>query len=393
MKESELLRDLYVAYFSAKKHKNNRSYVKHWNKNLKENMKSLCEDLYNRTYTPTPSKCFIVNYPKKREIFAANFRDRIIHHLYFNYTHTLFEKSFIYDSYSCIKGRGTHFGIKRLEGFCRKESHNWKRPCYTMHLDIRGYFMHISRIKLLDIALKSISNMSSHRINEKSFKTWEEILDMDFINWLTEKIIALDPCKDPIIIGDKNDWIDLDPWKSLFTTKKGLGLPIGNLTSQLLSNVYLNPLDQFIKRNLKFKYYGRYVDDGIIVCSDKSRLLSSIQPIREFLKNELMLDLHNGKLNICEIHNGTEFLGTFIKPYRTYTSRKTIKRIKNNLNNLDFSKPYKIIMSINSYLGILRHTSSYNLRKSMFLKKKFLRFGTFNNNLTKFIGRKKYLKI
>ena len=133
--KERLLLDLYVAFYDARKHKSSRSYVRKWEKNLKENMERLCEDLVSRTYKPLSSKCFIVDYPKKREVFAAQFADRVIHHLYYNYTHELFERTFITDTYSCIKGRGTHYGISRLERHIRRESLNYTRPCW-----VRGPF-------------------------------------------------------------------------------------------------------------------------------------------------------------------------------------------------------------------------------------------------------------
>ena len=119
----QLLHDLYQAYYDAKKHKSSRSCVIKWEADLKHNMEELCDELYTRRYKPLPSKCFIVDYPKKREIFAAAFRDRIVHHLYFNYTNVLYQRTFIQDSYSCIKGRGTHYGISRINSFCRKRRH------------------------------------------------------------------------------------------------------------------------------------------------------------------------------------------------------------------------------------------------------------------------------
>ena len=304
----QLLRDLYVAYYCARRGKVERSYVRKWEMNLKENMESLCEDLFTRSYKPQPSKCFIVEYPKKREIFAAMFRDRIVHHLYFNYTHQLFERTFIQDTYSCIKDRGTHYGIGRITDFCRKESQNWQRNCYVMHLDIRGYFMHIVREILLEIAVATLRRLGTHRINKGSMRTWNDVLDMDFVIWLTETIVMLDPKENCIIVGDLSNWDGLDPAKSLLHLAPGLGLPIGNLTSQLFSNVYLNEFDQFMKRKLKCKYYGRYVDDAAVVSSDKKWLLSLVPEIRSFLSTELGLDLHMGKLEISEVHHGVEFL-------------------------------------------------------------------------------------
>lgn len=388
----QLLLDLYVAYYDARRHKALRSYVRHWEENLRENMEMLCDDLYQGTYRPLPSKCFIIDYPKKREIFAAMFRDRIVHHLYFNYTHQLFERTFIQDSYSCIKGRGTHYGIQRVTDFCRKESQNWQRPCYAMHLDIRGYFMHIVRKRLLEIAVGNIRKMATHRISKQSDKIWYDVLDVDFLCWLTEVIVLLDPRQNCIVIGDATDWIGLDPAKSMLHLMEGLGLPIGNLTSQLFSNVYMNPFDQFAKRVLKCKYYGRYVDDGIIVSHDKEWLLSLVPQIQSFLKSELGLDLHMGKLQITEVHKGVEFLGAFIKPYRTYVSRRTLERVEKKLLLLDFSKPAKILRSVNSYLGIFQHTASYNIRRRLFMRTEYLKIGVFNADMTKITDKHLFYK-
>lgn len=383
-----LLFDLYVAYYDARKHKSNRSYVKKWAKDLKRNMEELCDDLYYRRYKPLPSKCFIVDYPKKREIFAAMFRDRIVHHLYFNYTHGLYERTFIIDSYSCIKGRGTHYGIHRIEDFCRKESRNWQRKCYVMHLDIRGYFMHIVRRRLLEIALKSLRNMATHRINKDHPALWQDRLDMDFVCYLTEVIVMLDPKLNCIICGDPSDWDGLDPAKSMMNLLEGLGLPIGNLTSQLFSNVYLNVFDQFMKRVLKCRYYGRYVDDAAVVSSDKDWLLSLVPDIQRFLKEELGLELHRGKLTISEVHQGVEFLGSFIKPWRIYISRHSLQRIELKLKMLDFSSPKKVLRSINSYLGIFQHTASYRIRRRLFMVKEILRLGVLDDGLTKITEKK-----
>jgi retron-type reverse transcriptase len=387
-----LLRDLYVAYYDARRHKVMRSYVRHWEANLKANMDALCDDLLTRCYKPLPSKCFIIDYPKKREIFAAMFRDRIVHHLYFNYTHRLYERTFIQDSYSCIKGRGTHYGIGRVRDMCRKESHNWQRPCYAMHLDIRGYFMHIVRKKLLDIALGSLHKMASHRICKASRQTWNDTMDMDFVCWLTEVIVMLDPRVNCVIVGELSDWEGLDAAKSMLHLEDGLGLPIGNLTSQLFSNVYMNPFDQFVKRVLKCRHYGRYVDDGIIVSHSKEHLLSLVPEIRRFLRDELGLELHMGKLSISEVSKGVEFLGAYIKPYRIYPSRRTLDRVIQKISLLDFTNPRKVLRSVNSYLGLFQHTSSYNLRRRLFVRAEFLRLGCFDDALTKLRDKQLFYK-
>lgn len=160
----QLLFDLYIAFFDAARHKHKMAYVVKFERDLRQNLEELCDDLLTRCYVALPSKCFIVNYPKKREVFAAMFRDRIVHHLYFRYTHQLFERTFIADSYSCIEGRGTHYGISRLRQHIRQASQNWQQPAYALSLDIRGYFMHIDRQRLLKIATDSLRRMAVHKV-------------------------------------------------------------------------------------------------------------------------------------------------------------------------------------------------------------------------------------
>ena len=275
---SQLLYDLYVAFYDAARHKHKMSYVQKFEANLAENLNELCDDLLTRRYKALPSKCFIVSYPKKREVFCAAFRDRIVHHLYFRYTHQLFERTFIADSYSCIEGRGTHYGISRIRQHIREASLNWQEPAYAMSLDIRGYFMHINREKLLKITTDSLRKMSTHRVGLiddiaaipsgvllTSATTWADIRDFNFILWLTEQIVMLDPIEHCIIVGDLHEWDDIDHAKCMRYVEKGLALPIGNLTSQLYSNVYLNPFDQWVKRDILCEHYGRYVDDSSMI--------------------------------------------------------------------------------------------------------------------------------
>lgn len=310
------------------------------------------------------------------------FRDRIVHHLYFRYTHQLFERTFIADSYSCIKGRGTHYGISRLRQHINKASHNWQEKAYAMSLDIRGYFMHINREKLLRIATDSLRKMSTHRVGLSEdiegipsgvlltpATTWADIRDFDFILWLTEKIVMLDPMANCQIVGDTHDWDDIDHAKCMRFVAPGLALPIGNLTSQLFSNVYLNPFDQFVKREILCRHYGRYVDDSTQIDPDREWLISQVQREREFLADELGLQLHMGKLHIREVHQGVEFLGAFLKPYRDYVSRSTFERITLKLQQLDLHDEEKAQRTIDSYLGILSHTASYRMAQSIGLSK------------------------
>ena len=374
----QLLFDLYIAYYDAARHKHKMAYVQKFERDLCQNLNELCDDLLTRRYQAQPSKCFVIDYPKKREVFAAMFRDRIVHHLYFRYTHQLFERTFIADSYSCIEGRGTHYGISRLRQHIRQASLNWTQPCYALSLDIRGYFMHIDRQRLLKIATDSLRKMAVHKVGMTDdvpipsgvlltpATRWQDIRDFDFLLWLTEQIIMLDPMEHCIIVGDESDWDDIDHAKCMRFVQPGLALPIGNLTSQLYSNVYLNPFDQFVKRDILCRYYGRYVDDSTQIDADREWLLAQVPREREFLADELGLQLHMGKLHIREVHQGVEFLGAFLKPYRDYISNKTLERMTRNITSLDLSDISHAEASINSYLGVLSHSSSYNIRHHLF---------------------------
>lgn len=376
-----LVLDLYAAFYAARCHKANKPYVKIFERKLKKNIERLADDLISRTYKPEPSSCFIIERPKKREVFAAQFRDRVIHHLYYNYTHLLFERTFIQDSYSCIPERGTHYGVQRMTAHIRRESQNYTRKCYALQIDIRGYFMHIRRRLLLDIATTQLKKMSKHEAYDGN--RWEDLIDIDFILWLTEEIIMLNPRDNCNIVGSWDDWKGLERSKSLFFTEDGCGLPIGNLTSQLFSNVYLNEFDQFVKRELKCKHYGRYVDDAYIISCDKRWLLDLVGKINHFLTNRLGLELHMGKMHIIEVNYGVCFLGAFVKPHRTYVSNATLNRMLVSMSNLNMDDYEAVFRSVNSYLGTLVHYSSYNIRSAMFLRPEFLKIAPFDPGVTK----------
>ena len=379
--------NLFNAFKKASLHKKNRTYVKIFKSKLEENITELRDLLLERKYKPQSSICFIVNYPKKREVFAANFRDRIIHHLYFNMTHKLFENTLIYDCYSCIKGKGTHFGIQRLKKHILSESNNYKEDCYVLKMDIKGYFMHIDRKLLIKIVNDTLDKERYHKVEKGNNDTWDDILDFDFIKYLTNEIILYDPTKNCIFKSQKCEWEGLPSSKSLFEMEEDFGLPIGNLTSQLFSNIFMNKLDQYVKRELHCKHYGRYVDDFYIVSKNKAFLHKIIPLIQKFLKEELHLDINCGKTTITNVKYGVEFLGAYIKPYRTYISNASLRRIKTKLSLIG-NNP-NIINSINSYLGIFKHYSSFKLRKKLFSEiPNILEKGYFNKDYTKFIPYK-----
>lgn len=265
----------------------------------------------------------------------------------------------------------------------RKESRNYKRDCYALKLDLRGYFMHINRKKLLKISVDTLQRMSQHRISKGFKKLWCDVLDFSFLSWMTKKIVMLDPTRNCKFAGRKKDWEGLDTNKSLFKTPKGCGLPIGNLTSQLLSNVYLNVFDQYMKRVLKCKHYGRYVDDSYVIGESKKWLLSLVSRIRDFLRKRLNVDLHMGKLQVISIYYGVEFLGGFVKPFVKYISNGSLVRMLQNIGTVDYDNAESVYRSINSFLGILVHYSSFNIRCEMFLTENILKYAPVSKDMTK----------
>ena len=361
LSREQLLADLYQAYYDARRHKRNKPYQLRFEADLERNLNALCNELYNRTYKPYPSTCFIITDPKKREVFAADFRDRIVHHLYYNYTHELYERTFIYDSYSCIRDRGTHFGIRRLEQHIRQESQHYTVPCYVLKMDISGYFMHINRQLLLSICLATLERMSVHRILKHVPTTWQQVLDMDFVRYLTIEIVLLNPIEDCRLHGSEEEWADLPKSKSLFYSPAGCGLPIGNLTSQLFSNVYLNVLDQYVKRKLRCRHYGRYVDDFYVVSADKEYLFEVAERVKEMLLKQLDLEINDGKTKVLSIWHGVDFLGAYVKPYRQYASRQMVMRMREKLLLLPQYDSQHVQASLQSYEGVLSHGKNFLL--------------------------------
>ena len=382
----QLLVDLFRAYKDARKHKRKTVKQVEFEMDMEQNLVELRDELWNRTYKPGRSVCFIICEPKKREIFAAEFRDRIVHHLYYNYTCELFERTFIADSYSCRRNKGTHYGIRRLVHHIRSCSGNYKNKAYILKCDIKGYFMNIDRRKLLKICENTLDRMACHK-SDAGGKKWVEIIDYDFIKYLGREIILNDPVENCIVKGRQTDWDDLPASKSLFKTAKGSGLPIGNLTSQLFSNVYMNLFDQYIKRQCRERHYGRYVDDAYIVSCNKAGLRHIIDVADEYVYKVLGLKLHPDKTYIKRADYGFEFLGVYVKPYRVYIRNSTKKRIANAISSLKYREDVNIPHVVNSYLGILSHCRSYGIRSGIFADNRFLNgYGSFDGLLLKFNG-------
>ena len=355
--------DIFRAYFDARKNKRNTINALAFEKHLESNLFALYEEIITYRYKPSPSICFIVNKPVKREIFAAHFRDRVVHHLIYNYLSPLFEQSFINDSYSCRKGKGTHYGIKRLDGFMRSCSDNYTKDCYILKLDIKGYFMAINK----DILYRKIEQM----LKQKRYKI---DFDLQLVLYLIKQTLYDNPTHNCKIKGRKADWTGLPDSKSLFHTKPNCGLPIGNLTSQMFGNVYMNNFDHWVKQELGIKYYGRYVDDFVLIHTDKEYLKTCIPRIRNYLKEELLLELHPNKIYFQHVRKGVQYLGAVVKPYRINIA----SQIKGNYYNTIVAQnkianqhvPTKeeqvtFVSVMNSYFGLMKHYSTFKQRKSI----------------------------
>jgi len=296
----KLLVDLFQAYYDARKNKRNTINALNFERHLESSLFALYNEIIEGRYEPQPSICFIVDRPVKREIFAADFRDRVVHHLIYNYISPIFENSFINDSYSCRKNKGTHYGIKRMDHFIRSCSQNYRKDCYILKLDISGYFMAINK---------------------------------------------------PLLF------------------KK--------VKSELIKNVGKIEFDHFVKKDLQIRYYGRYVDDFILIHQDKAYLKSAIEPIREFLDYNLQLKLHPDKIYMQHFTKGVKYLGSVIKPHRIYIARRTkgnfFEAIEKQNEIVRYRKPGKeelkhFLCSMNSYMGIMKHYKTYKARRKMIFK-------------------------
>ncbi len=337
-----MLKDLYHAYFCARQHKRNTINQLDFELNLEKNIHALYDTIRMRTYKPLPSVAFIVEKPVKREVFAANFRDRVVHHLIFNYLNPVLDQRFIVDSYSCREGKGTLFGVRRLQRHIRSCSQNHTKSCYVMKMDIEGYFMQMNRSILYSLLEQHLAKPHPH---------WQSV-PMDMLRYLLQETIFNDPTSGCQLKTSKQSWVGLPKSKSLFYSPTDSGLPIGNLTSQLFSNVYLHELDCFIKHHLKCRYYGRYVDDFYIVSSrenmDYYRQLRC--KIGEFLAHRLCLRLHPQKFYLQHYSKGLPFLGVVVYPYHTVVGR----RARTNYLAASYDERYK-------YQGFFMHHNSYRL--------------------------------
>lgn len=330
-------KNLHRAYLAAKKNKRYRFAILEFGFHLENNLLELRKELVGKTYKHGGYREFVVTDSKKRIIKAAPFRDRVIHHAVCDTIEPIFERGFIYDSYACRKEKGVHMAIKRLEKFIRslcfnsrereRETAPRREKNYCLKCDISKYFGSINHAILL--------RQLSRKISDKN------------ILWLLDEIIKSNP----------------------------VGIPIGNLTSQLFANIYLNELDHFIKRELHEKYYVRYMDDFLILNRDKKRLNLIKEQIKIFLRDRLNLELHPKKAQIFPIEKGIDFLGYVVKDGYCLLRKSTIKRfLKKRKQYMAMLKNGKLsektVQNIHaSWRGYAKFADSYKLMEELGLNK------------------------
>ncbi len=405
--------NLYRCYLKCRRNKRNTINALRFEVNAEENLFKLSEELTNKTYQPSRSVCFVVERPKMREIVAADFRDRVVHHLLVERLETIYEPVFIYDSYACRKNKGLHKAIERVREFIRKCSANGKKKIYFLHLDIRNFFMTIDREILFQMLKKKLDGLNHYSENPPlspfskggflesplsrgdigvCSPLWQREARGDFSNnllYLAHTIIFHNPADNCIIKGKKEFIKHLPQHKSLFFAPNGKGLPVGNLTSQFFANVYLNELDQFVKHTLKCRYYVRYCDDFLILDESPERLKEIKERISEFVADKLNLSLNERYNSVVPVSNGIDFLGYIIRKDYMLVRRRVVNNLKSKLGwfekrlisekdgvqviRYDYELLEQLRSVLASYLGHLKWADSYNLRSAIFEKYGFLK--------------------
>ena len=324
--------NLFLAWDAFKKDKGKKGDVQAFELELEQNIFQLHRELRACTYKHHNYSSFFIRDPKQRHIHKAEVRDRILHHAIFTVINPIFEEIFISNSFSCRVGKGTHRGVVALEKMIRKESKNYSKSCYILKCDISKFFDSVDHQVLLGILKKRIKD--------------EKVI------WLLKEIISS-------FYSERSD---------VFNTR---GVPIGNLTSQIFANVYMNEFDQFIKQELKIKYYARYTDDFVIVSNNARYLQDVLISIRIFLKNRLGLELHPKKVTIKKYSQGVDFLGYISFPHyrlvRTKTQRRIFKKLRKRV--LEYKTGMidrkSLDQCFQSYLGVLSHANTYKFSEKL----------------------------
>ncbi|WP_370624281.1 RNA-directed DNA polymerase [Chromobacterium haemolyticum] len=297
---------------------------------LERNLFQLYQELEDGSYRPGRSICFVITRPKPREVWAADFRDRIVHHLLYNKVSPRFHASFIADSCACIPGRGTLYAAKRLEEKVRSITQNWSQSAYYLKGDLANFFVSIDK--------KVLHGLLAKKIREPWWMC------------LAELILFHDPRQDFEFRGSPGLLARVPPHKRLLEQAPHLGLPIGNLSSQFFANVYLNELDQFAKHKIGARHYIRYVDDFVILHESPQWLNGALKQIDDFLPDHLHARLNPKKTILQPIGRGIDFVGQVIKPWHRTTRRRLFRQAIYRAASVPDDQ---IFETANSYFGLL----------------------------------------
>lgn len=333
--------ELFQAYYDCRRTKRNTWNALQFEQNLERNLMDLYYELKFCTYEPGRSIMFVVTRPKPREVWAANFRDRVVHHVLYNRYSGFFYRRFIHDSYACIPEKGTLRAANRVQHFIRSATKNHTQPAWFLKADIANFFVSIDKQILDGLLARQIT--------------------APWWLWLTRVILHKDPRENVHIKSTPSLLAEVPRHKSLLNAPDGFGLPIGNLSSQFFANVYLDELDQYAKHKLKTIHYARYVDDIIVVGSDGGWLNSVYDSMAAFAEQKLKVRFHPNKKEINRVERGVNFVGYIIKPHCKYLRRSTIDNLYSRSavrNEAD-----EIRATVNSYFGLLRHANTYGERK------------------------------
>ena len=325
---------LVQAYLDCRRNKRSSQSCQAFEAHLERNLCDLHEQLLSGTYQPGRSICFVITRPKPREVWAADFRDRIVHHLLYNQVADRFIAGFVAGSSACIPGRGTLYAAEMLERGIRSITQNWSQPAFYLKMDLANFFVAIDKHVLFEQLAAKISE-----------PFW---LD------LARTVLFHDPRADVEVRGSRELLALVPPHKSLFNAPADTGLPIGNLSSQFFANVHLNALDQFCKHQLKARHYVRYVDDFVLLDTSAQRLVAARDAITAFLPTRLGAQINPRKTILQPVARGVDFAGHLIKPWRRTTRPRTLNAARQRLLQMDATD---LFAAGNSYLGLVRQAS------------------------------------
>ena len=347
--DPHLFQRLVQAYLDCRRTKRTSASALAFEAMAEHNLYQLHEELASGAYTPGASVCFVITHPKPREVWAARFRDRIVHHLLYNHIAPRFHARFDAGSCACIPGRGTLYAARRLEHQVRSYTQNWSQPAHYLKCDLANFFVSIDKTVLLEQLQRQVT------------EPW----------WmsLASVILMHDPRHDVEVRGTRQELALVPPHKSLFNAPDGYGLPIGNLSSQFFANVLLDELDQFVKHRLRAPHYVRYVDDFILLHESPQWLNQARQQIEAKLA-DLHLQLNPRKTILQPVARGIDFVGHLVKPWRRITRRKTVHMALDRLQDMPAQDLHQ---SGNSYLGLVRqatHSHADQVRVARVLRRR-----------------------